>query len=99
MINRPTGLLALATLGLILSAPVHAAPDFMDGAVVVAKRDFSDDPRQSERNNRNDERRSQRREAERDAPPGYGYGYERRQQERSERDVRYEEDSRARGRR
>lgn len=99
MINRPTGLLALATLGLILSVPVHAAPDFMDAAVVVAKRDFGDDPRQSERNNRHDERRSQRRDAGRETPPGYGYGYERRQQERSERDVRHEEDSRSRGRR
>lgn len=93
MIKRPIGFFALATLGLVLAAPVQAAPNFMEGLVVVAKRDQGDEAHQDQRDNRRDERRSSRREAERDAPQGYGYGYERRQQER------VEEDNRQRGRR
>ncbi|MBT9566764.1 MAG: hypothetical protein IV085_00545 [Thiobacillus sp.] len=94
MMTRPTGLLALATLGLVLAAPVQAAPNYLEGSFVVAKRDRSDDGRQDVREHRNDERRSNRRDAERDVPPGYGYGYERRQQERSEEGDRHPRDRR-----
>lgn len=95
MITRPTGLLALATLGLVLAAPVQAAPNFLEGSFMVARRDRSDDVRQDAREQRKDERRSSRREVERDAPQGYGYGYERRQQERFEfEDDRYPRDRR-----
>jgi hypothetical protein len=83
----------LAALGLALAAPVQAAPDFMDGAFIVAQRDRTDEVRQDRRETRKDERRATRREAGREEPQGYGYGYERRQRERSE------DDDRSRGRR
>jgi len=94
MMTRPTGLLALATLGLVLATPVQAAPHFQEGSFMVAKRDQSDDARPDTREQRKDDRRSNRREVERDAPQGYGYGYERRQQERSEEDDRRPSDRR-----
>ena len=96
MIKRTTGLLALATLGLFLAAPVHATSQFIDERMVIAKRDRADDPRRESREDvrdLRDDRTPVRRDADRDAPPRYGYGYERRQQER------FEEDSRPRGRR
>lgn len=79
---RQLKMFGLAALGLALAAPVQAAPDFMDGAFIVAKRD-RDDARQDRRDVRED-RREPRREAEREEPRGYGYGYERRQQQRPE---------------
>ena len=90
---RQLGMFGLAALGLALAAPVHAAPDFMDDAFIVAKRDRADEARQDQRDARKDERRATRREAGREEPQGYGYGYERRQQQR------FEEDNRTRGRR
>ncbi len=93
MNTRPIWIFGLATLGLALAAPVQAAPQFMDGAFLVAKRDQDEESRRDARDSRKEDRRSSRREAERDEPQGYGYGYERRQQER------FEEDSRQRGRR
>jgi len=92
MNTRKTWIFGLAALGLALAAPVQAAPDFMDGAFIVAKRDRADEARQDPRDARRDDRRASKREA-RDEPQGYGYGYERRQRERSE------EDTRTRGRR
>ena len=92
MNTRQLGIFGLATLGLALAAPVQAAPDFMDGAFIVAKRDRADEVRQDQRDSRRDERRDARRDRG-DEPQGYGYGYERRQQQR------FEEDNRARGRR
>lgn len=91
MNTRKTWIFGLATLGLALAAPVQAAPDFMEGGFIVAKRD-RDEVRQERRESRQ-ERRDARREAEREESQGYGYGYERRQQQR------YEDDSRQRGRR
>ena len=93
MIKRQLWVFGLATLGLALAAPVHAAPDFMDGAFMVAKRDQDEDLRPDQREVRKDDRRKSRREAEREEPQGYGYGYERRQQEK------HEDDSRSPGRR
>jgi hypothetical protein len=95
--TRHIGILGLAALGLAVAAPVQAAPNFMEGAFIVAKRDRSDEVRQDQRDVRGDDRRATRRETEREVernePQGYGYGYERRQQQRNE------EDGRSRGRR
>ena len=97
MNTRHLGVFGLAALGLALAAPVHAAPDFMDGAFIMAKRDRTEEIRQDQRDTRRDEgqdeRRATRRDAHREDPQGYGYGYERRQQQR------FEEDNRTRGRR
>ena len=96
---RQLGIFGLAALGLALAAPVQAAPDFMDGALIVAQRDRTEEARQERREARKDEypeghkQRATRRGAGREEPQGYGYGYERRQQQRSE------EDDRNRGRR
>jgi hypothetical protein len=87
MTKRQNGILGLATLGLLLAAPVHAAPDFMTGGFVVARHERADEPREprlERRDVRRDERRDTRREIDRDEPRGYGYGYERRQQQRDE---------------
>ncbi len=97
MNTRHLGVFGLAALGLALAAPVHAAPDFMDGAFIMAKRDRTEEIRQDQRDTRRDEgqdeRRATRRDAHREDPQGYGYGYERRQQQR------FDEDNRTRGRR
>ena len=91
MNTRQTWIFGLAALGLALAVPVQAAPDFMDGAFIVAKRDRADEVRPDPRDARKDDRASKR-EA-RDEPQGYGYGYERRQQKR------FEGEDRPRGRR
>lgn len=99
MNTRQFGIFGLAALGLALAAPVQAAPDLMDGAFLLAKRDRVEDVRPDPRDARKDaqpeenRRRAPRRDAEREEPQGYGYGYERRQQQR------FEEDDRPRGRR
>jgi len=93
MNTRHTLIFGLAAFGLAVAAPVQAAPDLMDGAFIVAKRDRGDEVRPDPRDARKDERRAPKREAEREEPQGYGYGYERRQQQRSE------EEDRNRGRR
>ena len=87
MNTRHNLILGAAVLGLAITAPVHAAPHFMDGAFMVAKRDQPEEARQDKR----DTRKGDRREAGREAPQGYGYGYERRQQERNEKDDRSRE--------
>lgn len=92
MNTRHFGIFGLTALGLALAAPVHAAPDFLNGVIVVAKRE-RDEARDTRRDARQDERRPLRGEAERDDGQGYGYGYERRQQQRPE------PDDRSRGRR
>lgn len=93
--NTRTGwMVALATLGLALSAPVQAAPNFVEGGVIVAKRDRGDEVRTDQRETRNEERRAPKREAEQqEEPQGYGYGYERRRQQQDE------QEGRSRGRR
>ena len=93
MLKRQLWILGLTAVGLAITAPVQAAPDLIDGAFILAKRDQGDDLRQDRRDDRKDDRRSSRREGERDEPQGYGYGYERRQQERPA------DDNRSRGRR
>lgn len=93
MIKRQLWIFGLSSLGLVLAAPVQAAPDFMDGSFIVAKRDQADEARPDQNDARKDKRRASRREVVREEPQGYGYGYERRQQER------IEEDNRTRGRR
>lgn len=96
MNTRRNWIIGLAGLGLMIAAPVQAAPNFMDGVIIVAKRDRADEARQDARDGRRDERRDTRRDVRRDRgdePQGYGYGYERRQQQQ------FEEDNRTRGRR
>lgn len=88
MNTRVGWMVGVAALGLALAAPVHAAPDFMDGTFIVAKRDQADEARPDQHDARKDKRRASKREAEREEPQGYGYGYERRQQERPEQDSR-----------
>ena len=85
---RQRGMFGLAALGLALAVPVQAAPDFMDGAFIVAKNERIDETRQDRREARKDDRRASRRDAEREEPQGYGYGYERRQQQRPEGEER-----------
>lgn len=91
MNTRQLGILGMAVLGLALSVPVQAAPDFGASAFIVAKSDwegegFRADERDARRDARKDERaegqkrRPPKREAEAEEPQGYGYGYERRQQ-------------------
>ncbi|WP_296895401.1 hypothetical protein [Thiobacillus sp.] len=96
MNTRRNWIVGLAGLGLVIAVPVQAAPNFMDGVVIVAKRDRADEARQDARDGRMDERRDTRRDARRDRgdePQGYGYGYERRQQRK------YEDEGRSRDRR
>ncbi len=88
MNTRVGWMVGVTALGLVLTAPVHAAPDFMDGAFIVAKRDQVDEIRQDQHAARRDSHRASKREGDREEPQGYGYGYERRQQERSEQDRR-----------
>ena len=96
MNTRQLWIFGLTALGLALAAPVQAAPDWMDGAFIVAKRDRGDEVRPDQRDARKDERRASKREAEAEEPQGYGYGYERRQQKQQQR---MENDSRSRDRR
>ncbi|HSJ81439.1 MAG TPA: hypothetical protein VK910_09485 [Thiobacillus sp.] len=96
MNTRQLWISGLTVLGLALAAPVQAAPDWMDGAFIVAQRDRGDEVRPGQRDARKDERRASKREAEAEEPQGYGYGYERRQQKQKQR---MEDDSRSRDRR
>ena len=96
MNTRQLWISGLTVLGLALAAPVQAAPDWMDGAFIVAQRDRSDEVRPGQRDARKDEHRATKREAEAEEPQGYGYGYERRQQKQKQQ---REDDSRARDRR
>lgn len=93
MNTRQPWIFGLTALGLVLAAPVQAAPDYMDGAFSVATRDRETEGRPNQRDARKDERRADKREAEPDEAQGYGYGYERRQKKQ------LENDSRPRGRR
>lgn len=96
MKTHTTWIFGLAALGLSLAAPVQAAPNYMEGAFIVARNDKGNDARydQGDSHKDNKDKRSKSRgDAEREDPQGYGYGYERRQQERNE------EGSRSRGRR
>lgn len=97
---RQLGLYGLAALGLALTAPAHAAPDFMESAFIVAQRDRGErddarrqDRRETRQDDRRDIRQDDRRDAAREEQRGYGYGYERRQQQR------FEDEDRPRGRR
>jgi len=80
----------LAGLGLVIAAPVQAAPDFLGDVIIVAKRDQAEDARPDSRDGRKDKagRRESKREVESEEPQGYGYGYERRQRRSSEEDSR-----------
>lgn len=89
---RKSWVIGLAALGLAVAAPVQAAPDFINGAFIVAKQDRGDETRTDQRDAGKDARRTSKRKTDRDEPEGYGYGYERRQQQRSN------DESRSRGR-
>jgi hypothetical protein len=91
--TRKSWVIGVAALGLAVAIPAQAAPDFMDGAFIVAKQERSEDARTDQRDAGKDAQRATKRKADRDEPQGYGYGYERRQQQRSE------DESRSRGRR
>lgn len=95
MNTRNNWILGVAGLGLVIAAPVQAAPDFLDDVIVVAKRDQVDEARPNSRTAPKDKsgRREPKREVESEEPQGYGYGYERRQQRGSD------DNSRGRGRR
>jgi hypothetical protein len=93
MNTRNFGILGLAALGLVLTAPVEAAPNFMNESFIVAKRDQVDEPRQDQPDTNKDKPRASKHKGDRDEPQGYGYGYERRQQQQ-----RNENGSRTRGR-
>jgi len=82
--TRNSWVIGLAALGLAVAAPVQAAPDFMNGAFIVARQDRSEEARTDQRDAGKDARRPSKRKADRDDPQGYGYGYERRQQQRDE---------------
>jgi hypothetical protein len=86
MNTRHNWIFGMAVLGLALTAPVQAAPDFMDGAFIVAERDQAEAVRPDQRDSRKEKRRESKREAEREEPRGYGYGYERRQKQQSDED-------------
>lgn len=88
MNTRHIGIFGLAALALAFTAPAQAAPNYLEGAFIVAKRDRGEEVRQDQRDDREDPRRADRREVEREEPRGYGYGYERRQQQRNEDDDR-----------
>ncbi|MCD6705520.1 MAG: hypothetical protein LT080_03570 [Thiobacillus sp.] len=94
MNTRQLWISGLSALGLALAAPVQAAPDLMDGAFIVAKRERGNEVRPDRRDARKDERSASRHEAE--EPRGYGYGYERRRQKQPQQS---EEGSRPRDRR
>ena len=81
-------ILGVGALGLALAAPVQAAPNFRDGAFIVAERDSGNETRQDRRDSRKDARPAPKRETEREEAKSYGYGYERRQQQQSEEDRR-----------
>ena len=96
MRTRHGWIFGLAGLGLVMAIPAQAAPNFMDGVIIVAKRDRADASRQDRRDQRatrQDERRDAGRNDVRDESERYGYGYERRQQRK------YEDDDRPRDRR
>ncbi len=80
--------IGVTSIGLGMIAPVHAASVFFDSNVMVAQRDRVDESRQDPRADRKDSRPAPKREYKREEAPGYGYGYERRQQERNEPDGR-----------
>ena len=95
---RHLGLFGLAALGLALTAPVQADPEFMESAFIVAQRDRGERGNRGNRGERTevrrqDDRRDDRHDVEHEESQGYGYGYERRQQHR------FEDDDRQRGRR
>ena len=77
---RHTWIVGLSALGWMLIAPAQANPHDPEGVFMVAKRDSRDEVRPDQRDE-NRERRGGKHEAERDDPSGYGYGYERRQQQ------------------
>ncbi len=83
MNTRQLGIFGWVLLGLALATPVQAAPDFLDGVIIVAKRDHDD-----ARDDRRDHRPSDRRKLKRDDDDegAYGYGYERRKQKRDDDD-------------
>ena len=80
---RTYGMFGIAALTLALAAPVQAAPDILDGLIILAKKDRSDE-RDVRRDERYDDRRSLTRDD--DESDDYGTGYERRKQKRDDRD-------------
>ena len=90
MKTQKTLLIGLAGLGFVLALPAQA--DYLEGNIVLAKRDDGNGGFETRRDQRDERsvkgnKKSQTRDAESySEPDGYGYGYERRQQEQAPRD-------------
>lgn len=90
MKTRQAVLLGLAGLGFVLALPAQA--DYLEGNIVLAKRDDGNGGFETRRDQRDERsakgsKKLQTRDAESNVEPdGYGYGYERRQQEQLPRD-------------
>ncbi len=84
MKTRRTLLLGLTGLGCVLALPVYAAPAYLDDSFSVARNDKRYDPRANdvEADKLRQKRKPSRKTEAGQEPPGYGYGYERRQGER-----------------
>lgn len=81
MNGRHIWIVGLTALGWMLAAPAQANPHDPDGSFMVAKYDSRDDVRPDQRDENKERRGGSKHKAERDDPSGYGYGYERRQQQ------------------
>ncbi|MEQ1590886.1 MAG: hypothetical protein ABL892_00705 [Thiobacillaceae bacterium] len=93
MKTQKTLLIGLAGLGFVLALPAQATTSaYLEGSFMVARRDDGNsgfEPRRDSRDERSvkGNKKSQTRDAESySEPDGYGYGYERRQQEQAPRD-------------
>ncbi len=90
MKTRQTLLLGLAGLGFVLALPARA--DYLESNIVLAKRDDGNSGFETRRDQREERsakgsKKLQTRDPESySEPDGYGYGYERRQQEPLPRD-------------
>lgn len=96
MRTRKTSMFGLTVLGLVLAAPAMAEPNFIEGGYIVAQRQSDEmrpEPRDTRRGEAADADKRPSRDVRRNGPEGYGYGYERREQQR------LEDADRARGRR
>jgi hypothetical protein len=78
---RHLGIVGLSALGWLLVAPAQANFHDPEGTFMVAKRDSRDEAHPDRRDEHRERRGGGKHEAERDDPSGYGYGYERRQQQ------------------
>ncbi len=92
MNRRQALLLGFAGLGFVLAWPAHAAFDYREDGLVRVRQDDGEGraaarrEQRDERRAKGDQKRQAREAARYNEPDGYGYGYERRQQEHAPRD-------------